>query len=145
MRKNSAVVLFLLTLTACGGGGQDTNSGSATQSTDSDSGCGNNPCEARARYKKPPGSGGGNTSSDIKLSTQEQASLNAALGAPSSHIHADANKGQIVFSSDNAAEAASASHITGNESEISLAEGGASRKVVTTPAASDLLQRRRVR
>jgi hypothetical protein len=144
MRINSSVVLFMLTMTACGGGGSDTISVSGTASTNSGDGCGNRPCEARAQYKKIPAPGGGNKSSEIKLSTQEHASLNAAFGAASNHIHADASSGQLVFSPD-ASEAAPPSHLTGNESEISLTEGGAAKKVVATQAANDLLQKRVVR
>jgi hypothetical protein len=145
MTINSAVVLLMLTMTACGGGGQDTVSVSGTASTSSGDGCGNLPCEARARYKKPPASGGASKSSEIQLSTQEQTSLNAAVGAANSHIHADAPNGQLVFSPDNGADHTSASHLTGDESEISLTEGGAAKKVVATPAANALLQKRVVR
>lgn len=143
MRANSAVVLFLLTMTACGGGG--TGSVSGTTSTDSGDGCGNMPCEARAEYKKIPAPGGGNNASEIKLSGKEHASLNAAFGTANNHIHADAPNGQLVFSADNDSDRTSASHLTGNESEISLTEGGAAKKVVATPAANDLLQKRVVR
>jgi hypothetical protein len=127
MRKTSVLALFLLTMAACDGNGPE---------------CGGRPCEIRARVKAPPRSGGTNASREINLSRQEQSSLSAALASANAgaHIHADAKNGQFAFSADTAA-----SHVTGNEPEISLKDGGPAMKVVATPAANDLLQRRTVR
>jgi hypothetical protein len=134
MRKNSAglLLLFLLALTAC----------NANRSA-----CGDHPCEVTAYSYK-----GTNLLNKINLSRQEQSSLSSALGTARtsgpdelSHIHADATNGQLVFSSDNASDRTSASHVSGNEPGISLSEGGPTKKVVATPAASELLQKRAVR
>ena len=59
-----------------------------------------------------------------------------------SHVHADVFKGQLVFTRDNASDAAAAAHVSGNEPEISMRETEPSRKVVPTAAALEMLKRR---
>jgi len=83
--------------------------------------------------------------SKINLSGQEYSSLANAIGttesAGVSHIHADAANGRLVFSSDTTSSQ-SASHLSGNEPEISLSERGPAIKIVATPAANTLLEKR---
>lgn len=83
--------------------------------------------------------------SRINLSGQEHSSLVNAIGTAESagvfHIHADAANGRLVFSSDTTSSQ-SASHLSGNEPEISLSERGPAVKIVATPAANTLLEKR---
>ena len=59
-----------------------------------------------------------------------------------SHIHADAVDQRLVFTADRPSDPAAASHVTGNEPEISLTSGGPAKKVVATGPALQLLQKR---
>jgi len=139
MRTNSAAILLFLTMTAC-----DSKPPTPIEKVPLEMTCGGEPCEHVAFMKKtnlPPLAS--NPPSTLKLSSTEHKSLNAALadtpsGDPNNgaHIHADAVSGRLVFSSDNG------SHLVGNEPEISLSRGGPAKKVVATPAASELLQKR---
>jgi hypothetical protein len=83
----------------------------------------------------------------INLSASERASLNAALAGATSgtHIHADVVNGQIRFSSESVADNVATSHVSGNEPEVSLTNGGPYKKVVATETAAQLLKKRMAR
>jgi hypothetical protein len=141
MRKNSVGLLFFLAMTACGG------NRSASNTERPPNGCGDKPCEVTAYAYHGTG-----LLNKINLSHEEQTSLGGALAAAGasgpnelSHIHADATNGKLVFSSDTSSDQTAASHLVGNEREIALSEGGPTKKVVATPAANELLEKRAVR
>jgi hypothetical protein len=141
MKTNSVVIVFLLATTGC-----DRNQPATPQDA-----CDRGPCEEHAYVlARPLPAGGPTTAGPIKLSGPERASLTAALAGSkttdsSAHIHADVANQQLVFSADQPADPAAASHLSGNEPEISLTSGGPAQKVVATDPALQLLKKRAVR
>jgi hypothetical protein len=155
MKPSKIPLIFLLALTACDKNppiaeqepaAMKVNTGSKTQDD-----CGGRPCEAQAFFvERNLPQGAVAAPGKLKLSGPERASLTTALAATkttgsSAHIHADAANQQLVFSADQPSDPAAASHVSGNEPEISLTSGGPAQKVVATGPALQLLKKRAVR
>jgi hypothetical protein len=140
MNSNSFALLLLAASLGCNGS-RSQNQNPVVANTGSQSECGNGPCEHVAYMKKfpLPGEGPGEFGT-VKLSRSEQASLSAAFaGAGSStHLRADVVRGELVFVPDTAAQP------SGKEPDISLTNGGPSKKVMASEAAVRLLKKRMV-
>lgn len=151
MKANNVVLLLLAAMAACNGQRSPqtaaTNTSPKNTNATPQGECGNGPCEHVAYMKKYADP---NSSGMLSLSEREHASLAAALARPQAtgnadaHIHADVANNALVFSTDNAADQTS-SHISGNEPEVSLTNGGVARKIVASPAAQQLFERRMIR
>ena len=136
MKRSSILFPFLLTLAACTACNPNAKAPEAFPTKQVQ-------VFLAVKQTNPPNLPAGSFTLD--LSPSEDASLNKALAGSGSlqHIHVGVtdNK-ELTFTADQAADPAAASHVTGNEMEISVKAGESGKKIVATPQALDLLKKR---
>lgn len=138
MKRSSILFLFLLALAGCNACNPNANAPQAFPAKQV-------PVFLSVKQTDPSPSPSPAGSFTLNLSPSEDASLNKALAGSGSlqHIHVGVtdNK-ELTFTADQAADPAAASHVTGNEMEISVKAGESGKKIVATPQALDLLKKR---
>ena len=152
MKTNRLVSVWLLAILS--GCGRQAATGGSGQVGTSNTASGQSACRPACDgsvFMRRPGGSGAHDWQKVQLTPSEATSLRNAMtqtkvaaDPAKTHLHADRDRGDVVFTHDNSPDAR---HVLGGEPEVSFGTRGpmtssSAVKIVATPAADQLLRQR---